>query len=184
MFEILVALIFTVLILVVNVSWVDVILLIIMFVLVLPGVYAMITGAPFVPTDKKAMAAMLKLGKFRKTDRVVDIGCGDGRLVRTIARYGVKSAIGYEFSIPTYLFARFRTFLGKGREVIKFKNFWRLNFENVDVIVCFLLVNSMKKFEKKIWPNLRKGTRVLSHLFQIKGVKPVAYKDSVYLYIK
>lgn len=184
MFEILVALVFTVLILAIDVVWIDMILLVAMFILILPGVYAMITGAPFVPTGKKAVMAMLELGKFKKNDRVVDIGCGDGGLVRAIARQGVKSAIGYEFSVPTYLWARFISiFKGRGEKII-FANFWKRDFRNVDVIVCFLLTNSMRDFERKIWPGLRKGTKVLSHVFELKGIEPVAYKDSVYLYIK
>lgn len=184
MFEIFVTLVFTVLILAIDVVWIDMILLVAMLIFVLPGVYAMITGAPFVPTCKKSVMAMLELGKFEKTDRVVDIGCGDGRLIRAIARQDVKSAIGYELSVPTYLFAKLMTLIRGGEEKIVFGNFWKLDFKNVDAIVCFLLVDSMREFEKKIWPDLRKGTRVLSHIFRLHGVRHVSYKDSVYLYVR
>lgn len=184
MFEIFVTFIFTVLIQIVDVFWLDVFFLGLMLVLILPGVYAMVSGAPFVPTSDRSVMAMLELGKFRRDDRVVDIGCGDGKLVRAIAGAGVKSAVGYEFSIPTYLWARIRSFFGGKGEKIVFANFWKKDFGQVDVVACFLLTNAMGRFEKEIWPKLKKGSRVLSNIFKLKHVKPVAYKDGIYLYVK
>lgn len=184
MFEILVAIIFTIIIVNVSLLWVKIFLLVVFVLLIAPGMYAMYFGAPFVPTRVDAIKTILKFGKFDENDRVVDIGCGDGRVIREISKCHVKSAIGYEFSIPTYLYARFKTFLNGGRERIKFANFWNQDFTDVDAVVCFLLDDSMKNFEKKIWVKLRPGTRVISNIFKMKGVPVTREENGVYLYVK
>lgn len=144
----------------------------------------MMKGAPFVPSMNAAVVGMLKLGKFKKTDRVVDIGCGDGKVIRRIAKEGVKEAVGYELSVPTFLLARLKTFFGGGKEKIRFGNFWHQDFSKYDVIVCFLLIESMADFERTIWLKLKKGTRVVSNAFKLKNVPIAAEKDGVYLYVK
>ncbi len=184
MLEVLVTFVFTFLIVWTAWFWLKVVLLALLLVLVFPGVYAMVRGAPFVPSMNKAIEGMLKLGKFKGTDRVVDIGCGDGRVIRRIARGKVKEAVGYELSIPTFLLARLRTFFAGGKEKIRFGNFWHQDLSKYDVIVCFLLIEAMTNFEKDIWPKLKKGTRVISNAFKLRGVKITAEKDGVYLYVK
>lgn len=184
MLEVLVTLIFTILIAFTVWFWLKVAFLVILVILIYPGVYATINGAPFVPSMDKAIRAMIKLGEFKKTDRVVDIGCGDGKVIRRISKEGVDMAVGYELSIPTFLLGRFKTFLGRGREEIRFGNFWYQDLSKYNVIVCFLLMGAMTDFEKDIWPKLKKGTRVISNSFKLKNVKIAEEKDGVYLYIK
>lgn len=184
MLEVLVTFSFTVLIVLTNYFWLKVALLLVLVLIISPGIYAMMRGAPFVPSMNRAVAAMLILGKFKKSDRVVDIGCGDGKVIRKIAKKGVREAVGYELSVPTFLLARLRTFLAKGKEKIRFGNFWHQDLSRYDVIVCFLLIEAMRNFEKEIWPDLKKGTRVISNAFKLKGVPITAERDGVYLYVK
>lgn len=184
MFDILLTLIFFVAFFFIQNIWVKICLFVVLLMLILPGLYAMFTGAPFVPTGRKERDIILRLGKFNKKDVVVDLGCGDGRVIRDIAISGVKQAIGYEYSFPTYLFALWRKFLARTKEKIVFADFWKQDFSGVNKIVCFLLTDSMRKFEKEIWPNLKKGTVVISHAFKMKNVSPVAVEGSVIVYKK
>lgn len=184
MFDVLLSVIFTILILNIESYWLKLGLLAVLILLLIPGIYAMTTGAPFVITRSRQMQSMLKLGRFLAKDRVVELGCGDGRIIRAVSEKGVKTAIGYEFSLPTYLWAKISSFIkGKG-ERIEFANFWKKDFSKVDVVMCFLLQDAMNDFEKKIWPTLKKGTRVVSNTFKLKGVKPVVVEEGVYLYVK
>lgn len=152
--------------------------------LLIPGMYAMLKGAPFIITDKKKKEIILKLGNFGASDFVCDLGCGDGSLIGLIADRGVKNAVGYEFSIPTYLLAKLRGVLSGSKAKVKFGNFWKQDFSQVDVIVCFLLNHSMRSFEKNIWPKLHRGTRVISNSFKMDFVEPEIYESGIYLYRK
>ena len=127
---------------------------------------------------------MFSLLKFFPNDVVVELGCGDARIIRKVASLGVKCAIGYEFSVPTYLWACFQRFLKQGKEVIVFADFWKQDFSEVDVVICFLLENTMLDFEKKIWPKLKVGAKVVSNEFKMSGVSPNKKEGRVYLYVK
>lgn len=184
MFEIVLLIIGIWLMMTLTLLWFKLLLIFLLLFLVVPGLYATLKGAPYLPTGKKDIKRVLELAEFKKKDVVYDLGCGDGRVIRAIAKSGVKEAVGYEFSAPTFFLAKLRSvFFGRG-EVIYFANFWKLDFSQVDVLVCFLLIDSMDKFEKKIWSKLKPGTRVISNQFKMKGVKHVSKLANVYLYVK
>lgn len=154
----------------------------VIFLLLIPGFYAAVRSGPFVPSNKERHKKMMKLAKIKSTDLVYDLGCGDGRLIFSAAKKA-KKAIGYEFSIPLYLWGRFFQFFNKNSE-IRFGNLWQQNYSDADVIFCYLLPKAMKEFYKKIWPHLKKGTRVISNSFQIHDIKPSDQDGKVYLYVK
>ncbi len=53
---------------------------------------------PYVPSPNEVVETMLKLAEVKATDTVVDLGCGDGRIVVMAAeRFGAKG-IGYDLN--------------------------------------------------------------------------------------
>ncbi len=185
MLEVIVTFVFTLIIYNLENFWWKLGLLILLLILILPGVYAMLSVAPYVPSNKRQIKALLNLGQFKKSDVVADFGCGDGRVVRAVVQeVKVKKGIGYEISLPTYVLALVQKYFAKSKESIRMQNFWNLETDQFDVIICFLQIDPMKKFEAEIWPKLKKGTRVLSNTFKMKGLKPTATEDGVYLYVK
>lgn len=159
---------------------------VLMFILLLfaiPGIWAMLGGAPFVPTSKKTMDTMFRLAAIRPKECVYDLGCGDGRFVRRAARMGAI-ATGYELSVPTFALAKLVTLPQNSRACIRCKNFWTQNYADADVIFCYLLQETMQKFERTIWPTLKPGCRVVSHNFSMNHVKPEEHENCVYLYVK
>ncbi len=148
----------------------------------LPGLLVMRGGAPYVATPQKIMDAMLRLAKIKPGETVVDAGCGDGRMVFAAAALGAKG-IGYEMSVPTFLVAKIRSLFHKN-STIEFKNLWTQNYRNTDVIFCYLLTDTMRKFQQTVWPTLKPGTRVVSHAFKFKDLPPDAEDGGALLYIK
>jgi hypothetical protein len=65
----------------------------IVFLFLLPGFYAAVTGGPFVPSSRKRHQDMIKLADLKPSDVVYDLGCGDGRLIFQAAK-SAKEAIG------------------------------------------------------------------------------------------
>lgn len=151
-----------------------------LFLLLLPGFYAAVSSGPFVPSSRKRHRTMLKLADLGPDDTVYDLGCGDGRLVFQSAKMA-KKAIGYELSIPLYLFGKIRQLFNKNSS-IRYGNIWKQNYKNADVVFVYLLPKAMKQFYKEVWPTLKPGTRVVSNAFQIHELKPNKKEDKVYLY--
>lgn len=140
-------------------------------ILLIPTVYAMIVGAPFVPTQMTQVNRMLEAAKIKPGMKVYDLGCGDGRLVHEAAKKYKADAVGYEFSPLVWLWAKFVALFWRSRARIVFGDFWGKDLSDSDVIFCYLLPHSMKKFEEKIIPQLKKGSLIVSHAFPIPNFK-------------
>ncbi|MBU1018110.1 hypothetical protein KKA33_03720 [Patescibacteria group bacterium] len=156
-------------------------ILTLILVFLIPGAYAAITSGPFVPSSRKRHNAMLELADLKPSDIVYDMGCGDGRLVFRAARFA-KKVIGYELSIPLYLFGKFRQLFNPKNTHIRYGNIWKQDYKDADVIFVYLLPKAMKQFYKTVWPTLKPGTRVVSNAFQIHEIKPLQKEGKVYLY--
>jgi SAM-dependent methyltransferase len=158
-------------------------ILLVVELLSLPGLWLMVRrSAPFVPTARKTLNTMMELAEMKHGKVVYDLGCGDGRIVLEAAKRGAI-ATGYEFSFPTFLIAFVRT-RGTQNAHVRFANFWKQDYRNANVIFCYLLVEPMKRFYSDIWPTLKPGCRVVSHVFKIDSLTPTLKKDGVYLYVK
>jgi len=167
-----------------NLTWIDPrIIFAFVMLAILPGIYAAFTSGPFVPSSAKRYKIMIGLAKLKSNDVVCDLGCGDGRLVFSAAPL-VKKAIGYELSIPLYLYGKLISIFKSPKAEIRYGNIWKQDYSGMDVIFIYLLPCSMKKFHREIWPKLKPGTRVISNAFQIFDLKPVIQEEKVYLYKK
>lgn len=144
--------------------------------------YVPMHAPPFIPTTRPIQDTMLALAQIRPGQTVIDPGCGDGRLLLAAAASGA-TAVGFEISLPTYFLARLRTFRRKSISV-RFGNFWKHDFSDVDVILCYLLPSAMEKFEREIWPTLKPGCRLVSHAFKLPTVIPKEHRGEVYVYVK
>jgi len=154
----------------------------VVLIMLVPGIYAAFAGAPFVPSNRKRQKIMLKLAGLTGKEVVYDLGCGDSRFLRASAPMA-KKAIGYELSIPLVVFGKLIT-LFEPKITVKWKNIWKANYDDADVIFCYLLPNTMRRFYRDIWPHLKKGTKVVCNAFTIKEVEPAAEEDKVYVYVR
>jgi predicted RNA methylase len=148
----------------------------------IPGVIAMSGAAPFVPTKKRILHAMIEFAEIKRGETVCDLGCGDGRLVFAAADKGAK-AVGYELSVPTYAIAKLRWFFNRKGKIL-YSDFWKQDLSKMDVVLCFLTMETMVKFHDKIWPTLKPGCRVVSHAFRMKGIEAVKTGGGAVLYVK
>ncbi len=150
--------------------------------LIIPGMIAAFT-APFVPSGRNRQRVMMKLAKITGKDIVYDLGCGDGRLVFDAAK-NAKKAIGYELSIPLWIWGRLRQLTSFKNVSIRYGDMFKQDYSQANVIFCYLLPGAISRFENEIWKNLKPGTRVISNGFQLKQHKPKEVEEKVYLYVK
>ncbi len=127
----------------------------------------------FVPTPQDVVEKMLEVAQVKKTDIVYDLGCGDGRIVVTAAKkYGCR-AWGFDID-PRRIKESIENVKKNNVEnlvTIEQKDIFTLDLSKADVITMFLLpeldVKLIPQFEK-----CKPGTRIVSHEFDIKGIKP------------
>lgn len=141
-------------------------------VLVLITAYVCFIGAPFIPTPQPIVEHMIKVAKLRSGMKVLDPGCGDGRMLLTACREvnGV-TAEGYELFFLPYLLALWRTRKYRNRLKIYFRNSDHADLTDTDVMFCYMLYGPFKRNAPKYKRELKKGARIISYAFEIPGWK-------------
>lgn len=127
----------------------------------------------FVPTPQDVVDKMLELAEVTKEDLVYDLGCGDGRIVVTVAKRFGCTAIGYDIDpnrVKESLNNVAKNNVGH-LVTIEQKDIFTLDLSKANVITLYLL----PELNVKLIPQLEKlkpGSRIVSHDFAMKGVKP------------
>jgi precorrin-6B methylase 2 len=126
----------------------------------------------FVPTPHEVVAKMLELADVKKTDVVYDLGCGDGRIVVAAAKKGCK-AFGFDIDPQRIKEARANVRKNKVEKLatIEQKDIFTLDLSKANVITLYLLPSLNVKLIPQL-EKLKPGSRIVSHDFDMEGVKP------------
>jgi predicted RNA methylase len=132
--------------------------------------------APFVPTPELVVQRMLELAELKPTDKLYDLGSGDGRILFTAAQSVMLTAVGVEISEPLVTETRERAkALGLAERVtVRQENLLDTNLSDATVVTVYLLGSSNEQLRPKLEKELRVGTRVVSHDFRFEGWTPKA----------
>ena len=161
----------------------------IVYVLGIALVLPFTQGALYVSTSRAKIAAFIDAVPMRADQTLVDLGCGDGRVLREAQkRYGVHT-IGYEINPVAYLKARLFSF-GPHNIKIRRQNFWEADLSSADVVFCYLYPDVMKKLAAKLTADLKPGSVVVSSNFSLPGFVPSRilrlksswHNDPMYIY--
>lgn len=128
----------------------------------------------YVPTPQEVVDEMLRVANVGPGDVVYDLGCGDGRLVITAAKkYGAR-AIGIDINPE-----RIQESLENARKAgvadkVTFRNedLFEADIKEATVVTLYLLRSLNLKLRPKLWKELRPGTRIVSHNFDMGDWKP------------
>lgn len=147
--------------------------------------FPIVKGAPFVPSEMKTVEKMVGLAKVRHGERVVDLGSGDGRFLIAVAQKGIE-AHGYEINPLLVWWARRRIRKAgmEKRAFVHWKSFWRVDYSSFDVVLIFGIFYIMRRLEKKLRNELKRGARVVSNAFNFPTWVPERKEQEVYLYRK
>ncbi len=160
-------------------------LLIVGAVVVLVGFVAF-TGAPYVPSKRKDIdRAFDELYKLTSDDVLVDIGAGDGVVLRAAARRGAR-AVGYEIHPVLVVIARFLS-RGDKKVQVRLANFWRTHLPgDTTVVYTFGDARDIAKMYKYVAAEavrLGRPLSFISYAFDIPGAKPTKKVGAHYLYV-
>lgn len=146
----------------------------IVFVLLFAGAltaYAAFIGAPFVPTPLEAVRKALDMVDLKPGDRLLDAGCGDGRVVIEAARRGAK-ATGYELSPFVWLVAKINVWRSRSAGKILLGNAFKKDLSEYDVIFLFLMPKTLPNFFKEMQKKARQGAKIITYAFPLENLKP------------
>jgi hypothetical protein len=143
---------------------------------------------PFVPTGQKVVEKMLELAEVKKGDVLYDLGSGDGRIVITAAKkYGVK-AVGFEIDPELIKQSRERIRKEKLEKLaeIREQDILTVDLSPATVITMYLLPEVNLKLRPKIRSQLKPGSRIVSHDFDMDDWQPEKTvnldNDTIYLW--
>ena len=128
----------------------------------------------FVPTPQEVVDAMLKLAKVGPNDVVYDLGSGDGRIPITAAKtYGARG-VGIDIDPQRIREANENLKTAGVGDKVKFLNqdLFTTPIGEATVVTMYLLPTLNVKVLPKLNAELKPGTRVVSHAFDIEGYPP------------
>jgi hypothetical protein len=118
--------------------------------------------APFVPTPHEAVAQMLDVAELGAGETLVDLGAGDGRILRAAGDRGAL-AIGYEINDE-----RHAALVNLGFTTWKM-DAMDADISRADVITLYLLTSSNEKLRDKLERECKPGARIVSYCFPMPG---------------
>jgi SAM-dependent methyltransferase len=124
---------------------------------------------PFEPTPQNVVNKMLEIAKVNKDDLVYDLGCGDGRIVVTAAkRYGARG-VGIDLDPQRVTEARANAKEAGVEDRVKFivGDLFQADFSDATVVTLFLFSHVNLQLRPQLWRQLKVGTRVVSHVWNM-----------------
>uniref|UniRef100_UPI0025B472B7 SAM-dependent methyltransferase n=1 Tax=Trichocoleus desertorum TaxID=1481672 RepID=UPI0025B472B7 len=129
---------------------------------------------PYVATPNEVVAEMLKVARVTGRDQLYDLGSGDGRIVLTAAqKYGTRG-VGIELDpklIQESNASAQKAGLGDRVQFLQ-QDLFQTNLRDATVVTLYLLPAVNLKLQPKLLNELKPGSRVVSHAFDMGEWKP------------
>lgn len=144
---------------------------------------------PYVPTSPETVEAMLELAGVKPGDVVYDLGCGDGRIVIAAAEKFGATGVGVDLNPLLIEEANANAEAAGVADKVKFVqgDLFEFDFSDADVVTMYLLPSVNLKLRPKLQKELKPGSRIVSHDFDMDDWEPekairVGTHDTVYLW--
>jgi protein-L-isoaspartate O-methyltransferase len=130
--------------------------------------------APYYPTPQSIVQKMLEISSLQSGEKMFDLGSGDGRIVLAAASKFKADATGVELdeSLARQSSEEIRRRgLQKTAHIIQ-GDILKQDYSSADVVTVYLLPKAMQLVRPILEKQLKKGTRVVAHDFDMTGWKP------------
>lgn len=124
---------------------------------------------PYVPTPQPVVDKMLELAEVKKNDVLYDLGCGDGRIVITAAKEHGTRGVGIDINPERISEAKQNAQSAGVTDKVTFKqgDLFNADFSEATVVTLYLLPDVNVALRPQLWRQLKVGTRVVSHDFDM-----------------
>ena len=128
----------------------------------------------FVPTAFETVNAMLKLAEVTSNDIVYDLGCGDGRFVVTASQQFGARGVGVDIDPERIKEARALAKRTGADSKVRFieGDLFETDISEATVVTLYLLTRLNLKLRPKLLKELKPGTRIVSHAFDMGDWTP------------
>lgn len=142
----------------------------------------LLVGAPYLPSLKRQINTGLDLLDLRAGETMLELGCGDGRVLIAAAKRGIN-IVGYELNpiLAALCWVRTRRYRRQVRVV--WGDFWKSEWPKADGIYAFILQRYMAKLDTKITQQKNTSVKLVSFAFPVASREPAKVIDGLYLYI-
>ncbi|MBD2499891.1 SAM-dependent methyltransferase [Anabaena azotica] len=129
---------------------------------------------PYVPTPQEVVDAMLNVAKVNKNDTLYDLGSGDGRIVITAAQKFGTRGTGIDIDPERIQEANANAQKAGVSDRVKFvqQDLFKTDFSDATVVTLYLLPDINLKLRPILLRQLKPGTRIVSHAFDMGDWKP------------
>jgi SAM-dependent methyltransferase len=129
---------------------------------------------PYVPSPNPVVDGMLKLANVKKGDVVYDLGCGDGRIVIAAAKEYGATGVGVDINPERIQEARSNAKKAAVEAMVKFEenDLFKADIRNATVVTLYLLPDVNVRLRPRLLKELKPGTRIVSHSFDMGDWKP------------
>jgi ribosomal protein L11 methylase PrmA len=128
----------------------------------------------YVPTPEAVVEAMLQVAGVGKNDIVYDLGCGDGRIPVTAAKKYGATGVGIDIDPQRIKEAKenvAKNNVGDKVTIVQ-GDLFEQDLSKATVVTLYLLPSLNVKLMPKLMKELKPGTRVVSHAFDMGDWKP------------
>lgn len=130
--------------------------------------------APYVPTPQDVVERMLALANVQKSDFLIDLGCGDGRIPVTAAKkYGAR-ALGVDIDPVRIEEANANAKAAGVEHLVTFtlQNALTTDVSTATVVTTYLLSASNLRLRPILTKQLKPGSRIVAHSFSFGDWTP------------
>lgn len=151
-------------------------LTVVFILLFISGVKAQDLDVPYVSTPHSVVKKMLDVADVGSGDYVIDLGCGDGRIVISAA---LRGAAGHGVDLDPERIREARENARKAgvsdRVMFVKEDIFKTDFSRANVITMYLLTTVNADLRPRLLDILEPGTRVVSHDFGMGTWEPDKY---------
>ena len=160
----------------------------VMIAILLAGLALQAQAAPlrepdvhYVPTPQAVVDAMLEMAAVTGKDVVYDLGCGDGRIPITAAqKYGARG-VGIDIDPRRIADATENAKAAgvTGQVTFLTQDLFTSDFKDATVVTLYLSPSLNERLIPRLKAELKPGTRIVSHAFDMGATWPPEAKEEV-----
>jgi SAM-dependent methyltransferase len=130
---------------------------------------------PYVPTPQVVVERMLEIANVGSNDIVYDLGSGDGRIpITAVRRFNAQRAVGVDINPERVREANENAQQANVTDRVEFReqDLFETDLSGASVVTLYLLPDVNLRLRPKLLRELKPGSRIVSHSFDMGDWEP------------